>query len=149
MNAIDEVLRRRGHQSMVFGQPLYPVRPPRPVIQAPTARMTSFKMKPFVPRPVQAAKAAPIAPVQAAAATAANNGPSRRINQSTDSSGTFASAGPSAGAAKRPPSPSPAEPFSKKQKQTTITPADSSCAVCDGPLHKLKDCPVLNGPLDR
>ncbi|KAF9076104.1 hypothetical protein BDP27DRAFT_1313905 [Rhodocollybia butyracea] len=52
VNSIDEVLRRRGHQHMIVGQALYPVRPPRAVPPLTTARkLKSSTSTPSAPVP--------------------------------------------------------------------------------------------------
>ncbi|KAJ4002497.1 SHREC complex subunit Mit1 [Lentinula boryana] len=56
VNSIDKVLKRRGHAKMIYGQPLYPVKSPRPVLaKKPTPYSTteSNLLPPALPVSVQ------------------------------------------------------------------------------------------------
>ncbi|KAE9408278.1 hypothetical protein BT96DRAFT_914203 [Gymnopus androsaceus JB14] len=153
VNSIDEVLRRRGHERMIYGQPLYPVRAPRQAVPKTQTPAVTKKQGPTVAKFVHVSPA--VSNNAGSSRQTAPAGPSRQVAPDAGPSGTSALVGLSTvhrngvnptGAGKRPSSPSSSEPSSKKPKQQIIP--EETCAVCDGPLHKLKDCGVLNGPLD-
>ncbi|KAJ3911523.1 P-loop containing nucleoside triphosphate hydrolase protein [Lentinula edodes] len=152
VNSIDEVLRRRGHAMMIYGQPLYPVRSPRSGL---ATKQNQGHVAPRRQEPA-VAKSVPLPPRQAqtqnnASASAVNSaGPSNGIQimpQQLQVPSPVASTttvhhsdiGISSGTPKRSLSPSHFEPESKRLKQQD-TPPDA-CAVCqERPVHRLSDC---------
>ncbi|KAJ4484899.1 hypothetical protein C8J55DRAFT_472367 [Lentinula edodes] len=161
VNSIDEVLRRRGHAMMIYGQPLYPVRSPRSGL---ATKQNQGHVAPRRQEPA-VAKSVPLPPRQAqsqnnASASVVNSaGPSNGIQimpQQLQVPSQVASTttvhhsdiGISSGTPKRSLSPSHSEPESKRLKQQD-TPPDA-CAVCqEGPVHRLSDCSVVKGDLSN
>ncbi|KAJ4485941.1 SNF2 family DNA-dependent ATPase [Lentinula aciculospora] len=159
VNSIDEVLRRRGHASMIYGQPLYPVRSLRSVL--------AKKQAPAVPRQQEpdVARFAPVPHLPGPVQTQSHAGPSNVVpimgwkhqaTSQTISNNVSSSAGPStvhqngsrvsASSTKRPLSPSSSERISKRSKQQAIS--LDVCAVCHGrPAHRLNACPIVAGDL--